>query len=320
MKHLLRVDEPYIRTNQGSAFVQAIILAHENISDMALINYSNLYCNFKNEYQNIDLEFLNSSWEYYRSIGLADMSLFHRNVLVMKQFAMFLKERIDQNNYLLLYSVDEYYLPYTQHYMIRHYEHDTYIYGYEDNDFYVMGYLNDMLQTIRVSQEDISKAFFSSFLKESTTFCTFKINQNVHVNYDIDMMLEGLEEYLYRGSVDEERQLATGIGVYDVIDKYLEHCFDCDLFPEKMNIKVFRTIWEHKKMLCARFQERQIINDEFRQSLYKCELEALAIFRMSLKFMKSGEKDILNSMRSGLRKLRIKECDVIIKIINEIKP
>ena len=98
MKHLLRVDEPYIRTNQGSAFVQAIILAHENISDMALINYSNLYCNFKNEYQNIDLEFLNSSWEYYRSIGLADMSLFHRNVLVMKQFAMFLKERIDQNN------------------------------------------------------------------------------------------------------------------------------------------------------------------------------------------------------------------------------
>lgn len=47
--------------------------------------------------------------------------------------------------------------------MIRHYEHDTYIYGYEDNDFYVMGYLNDMLQTIRVSQEDISKAFFSSF-------------------------------------------------------------------------------------------------------------------------------------------------------------
>lgn len=318
MKYLLKVNEPFIKTNQGSAFIQAIVLAHENISDIVLINYTNLYSNFKG-YENIDLEFLNSSWEYYRSIGLADMNLFHRKFLALEKFAGFLKERIDQNNYLLLYSVDEYYLPYTQHYMSRHYKHDTYIYGYEDNDFYVMGYFNDMLQTIRVNQENINKAFFSSYLEENTTFCTFKVNKNVRVNYDTDMILDNLKEYLYEGIVDEEKQLATGTRVYDVIDKYLKLCLDYNLSREKINIKVFRTIWEHKKMLCIKFQEQQIISDESQNTLYKCELEALAIFRMSLRFMKSGEIDILNSMRSALRRLRTKEYNAIITIINEIK-
>ncbi|MDE7274053.1 MAG: BtrH N-terminal domain-containing protein [Lachnospiraceae bacterium] len=315
---MLKVDEPLIRANQGSSYIQAIIMAHENISDMVLINYTNLYCSFEDNYENIDLEFTNSSWEYYRSIGLADMNLFHRKFLSPEKFGDFLKERIDQNNYLLLYSVDEFYLPYTQYYMSRHYEHDAYIYGYEDTDFFAMGYLNDMLQTIRVKQVDIINAFFSSYLEDNTSFCTFKINENVYVKSDIDMILDSLEKYMCESRVDEIKQLATGTGVYDVIDKYLEHFIDCHLSREKIDLKIFRTIWEHKKMLCVKFQEQHIIKHESQNSLYECERDALAIFRMSLKFMKSGEEDILNSMRSGLKRLRTKEFDVIKGIINEI--
>lgn len=316
MKHMLKVNEPLIRTNQGSAYIQAIIMAHENISNIMLINYTNLYCKFEDNYKNIEIEFKNSDWEYYRSVGLAEMNLFHRKFLVPEKFADFLKERIDQNNYLLLYSVDEFYLPYTQYYLNKHYRHDTYIYGYMDDDFYIMGYLNDVLQTIKVNQEDISKAFFSSYLGDNTTFSTFRINENVHVNYNIDMVLDGLKEYMYEGGVDEEKQLATGTGVYDIIDRYLEHFIDSHSSQEKIDIKLFRTIWEHKKMLCVKFQEQHIIKDESMNSLYECEQDAQVIFRMALKFMISGDADILNSMRSGLERLRIKENDVIMGIID----
>lgn len=38
MKYMLKVNEPLIKTNQGSAFIQAVVMAHENISDIVLIN------------------------------------------------------------------------------------------------------------------------------------------------------------------------------------------------------------------------------------------------------------------------------------------
>lgn len=202
--------------------------------------------------------------------------------------------------------------------MKRHYKHDTYIYGYSDDHFYSMVYFNDSLQTIKVHQEDIRKAFFSSYLCDKTTFSTFRVNENVHVDCNTNMILDGLKEYA-KGGVDEEKQLATGIGVYFILDKYLEHFIASHLSQEKIDLKLFRTIWEHKKMLCFKFQEQHFVKDELLNTLHKCEQEAMVIFRMSLRFMISGNTDILNSMRNGLERLRLKEYDVILGIIDEIQ-
>ena len=319
MKYMLKVNEPLIKTNQGSAFIQAVVMAHENISDIVIINYKDLYCKFEDNYENLELEFKNSDWEYYRSIGLADMNLYHRKYLASEKFAEFLKERIDQNNYLLLYSVDEFYLPYTQFYRKKHYRHDTYIYGYSDDHFYSMAYLNDSLQTIKVNQEDISKAFFSSYLCDNTTFSTFRVNENVRVSCSIDVVLDGLKEYVYKGGVDEEKQLATGLGVYFIMDKYLEHFIASHSSQGKIDLKLFRTIWEHKKMLCVKFQGQHLVKDEVMNSLHKCEQDALVVFRMSLRYMISGDTGILNSMRDKLERLRVKEYEVILRVIDEIQ-
>lgn len=110
-----------------------------------------------------------------------------------------------------------------------------------------------------------------------------------------------------------------GIGVYFIIDKYLEHFIASHSTQEKIDLKLFRTIWEHKKMLCVKFQEQHFAKDELMKSLHKCEQDALVVFRMALRFMISGDAGILNSMRDELERLRLKEYDVILGIIDEIQ-
>lgn len=102
MKKLLPLVSPPIATYQGSSFILGVLLAHENTANVLYNNYVNLECNDTYNIYEVNLEFTNISWEDYRLSGIAEMNLYYIKNICHTKFIDFIKERIDQGNYIIL--------------------------------------------------------------------------------------------------------------------------------------------------------------------------------------------------------------------------
>lgn len=109
MKKKLPLEKPPIETYQSNAFVLGIILANDNIKNAYYNSYINLVCNNTNIMWNMELTFENDKWEYFRKVGIAEMNLYYLKNISKDKFVDFIKERLDQGNYILLYYIDEFY-------------------------------------------------------------------------------------------------------------------------------------------------------------------------------------------------------------------
>ena len=98
-------------------------------------NYINIQCIDTDNIEEVKLNFTNVLWENYRLSGIAEMNMYCLDNIHCDCFVNFIKERINQGNYLLFYNIDEYYLSYSNSFQNTHYCHDTYVYGYENSTF-----------------------------------------------------------------------------------------------------------------------------------------------------------------------------------------
>ena len=196
MEKILPISIPPAETYQQTAFLMGIIQNNENVQALIYNSYINVSIT-KDEFWEWRFEFTNVACEDFRKRGVGEMDLFYLNNISKDKCVDFLKERIDQNNFLLMFKIDEYEISYSEHYHNKHFEHDTYIFGYNDKIFYVMAYTDGHLRLMGVKQEEIIESLYNhQHYFGNTHFCSFRIHHCAREVIQLDEILSEINEYL----------------------------------------------------------------------------------------------------------------------------
>lgn len=267
----------------------------------------------------LNVEFTNVDWDYFRNIGIAEMDLYHRVNIEKNFLGRFIRERIDQNNYILLYAVDEFYIPYSINFKTKHFKHDTYVFGYEEENFYVMAYINDKFQAGKICENDLIDAFYSKELDDDTSFCSFKISDRVYVEFSYELFLENIRCYI-EGIESNDRYSgdAIGIKIYEEVLEYLNNFIEKEYSEKEIDLKVFRTIWEHKKMLLYSIQKMNEYRSINLDKLNVCEKEANLLYFLILKYRAKGNMEFLEEAKGKLVYLQQIERDALEEVLQNV--
>ncbi len=320
-KKVLNIIDPPIGTYQGTSFVLAVLLCDNKTENLYYNNYINLTVDNENDYTNIGLRFTNISWENYRIDGYANMDMYYVKNIKHTFFIEFLRKLIDQNNYLLLFGVDEFYLSYSEFYKKIHFIHDTYIYGYDENNFYLMAYTNDNLKKIRICCHEIRDAIYSYLQKnDNASFCTFRPVRNRYVTVDTGKIRKELNDYIdKRGNDIYAKTDVYGVATYTILQKYIEYI---SINREvKIDLRVFRTFWEHKKIMCERIEylsKVYSISLDVYDKIKSIEGQSRLIFSLATKYYLSGRKEISERILLLMRKVQAGEIELIVELLNEL--
>lgn len=312
MKKELSIIHPPIETYQGSSFVLGVLLSYDNVRNVYYNNYINLECSDTDRIFDMNLQFTNALWEDYRVKGIAEMNLFHIKNLSRNIFQNFLKERIDQGNYILLHRVDEYYLSYSSWFENKHYMHDAYIYGYNKDSFYVMAYREGKLKKNEVLYKEIENALFCLLeTNEDVYFCTFR--PNYAINIPIDLQNIGMEYYNYVNSLSSEKVFndkVYGINIYNVLIKCVDALQNIDASKAQIDFRPLRCLWEHKKVMRDRVLKLSTmvsIDVETYRLVDELEHDANIVFLLMMKFVATHDKRILDKVVKRIKTMREKE-------------
>ena len=312
MEKKLPIIMPPIETYQSSSFILGIILANSNIENVFYNNYINLVCNNTNKMWDVELQFANVSWEDFRRNGIAEMDMYYLKNLSSDKYVDFIKERIDQGNYILLYSIDEFFLSYTINYQKRHFIHDTYIYGYNTDSFFIMAYKEKKLQMLEISIEEIVEGMYSYFqIDNDANFCTFRPFHAISVQVDFDKMMKEIMSYAreYKSYKDAK---VYGINIYSILEKCILFIAEgkTDEYDGALDLRVFRMLWEHKKILVnhiKKIKEKKKLDEQIIAQIIEIEQAANKVFLLSMKYNVTYKKEILYKILGYLEEVREKE-------------
>lgn len=319
MEKILPMVIPPVETYQNTSFVMGMILANARMQSVKYNYYNNIVCNKTNYMKKIELCFADSTWDTLVDDGLAEMNLYHLSSISKDKFILFVKERIDQDNYLLIYQIDEYYLSYSRRYQKEHYLHDTYIFGYTDEAFCVMAQKNGKLQMLEINCQEIMDGLYS-LLEEypDANFCSFRF-RNVTSSINEEKILADLKNFVV-GETDEEKNAVYGRGVYKIIN-------DCTIARacgkkeegDLFDLRIFRMMWEHKKILTMQFERINSLHPDWIVDILdqQREVEHLAnkIFYLAKKFTVTKRNELLFKISENIQKLEKEETECIEELL-----
>jgi len=333
-KKILPLTEPLIATYQGNSFVLGVLLSHENVKNAYLNGYYNLQCHRTNDSFKSNIDFCNALWEDFRLSGIAEMDLYHVCNIAKEKFSGFIKERIDQDNYILFYYVDVYYLPHSRFYNTHHDIHDLYVFGYEDDCLWAYAYSdkNNKMQKIKVLISDVIKGLY--VLEDRLDFCSFRVNHKADVKVDRSEIVSQIKNYLAATTRILEPEMIYGVGVYDAVLSILKKELEregnfiksgmtnaqqviCNR-EEVIDMRVFRALYDHKLVLKDHLTtlfggtpEYQEITDEAE----KIEFMAKEMFYQMIKYCMTGKKSLIEHVMKLNCCIRDEEGAMLKKVI-----
>ena len=300
---------PPIETYQGDSFILGIMLAYPEYADIQYSGYINLECEKTDCLSGMKLAFSDSLWESYRVLGLAEMNMYDVSNFSKKTLCQFICERIDQGNYLLLYDVDEYYLSYSDNFKRRHFSHDTYVYGYSTDCFQVFAYRNEHLSSFSIDKVEVINALVSRKARKNIDkrrhFCTYRPSINGTVRADKTIIYEKIKKfYETKGTEDSSQEKVQGICVYDVLLNGMKSIEK----GKKIDLRPFRCLWEHKKLMKERMAYLQGDSD----SNCASDLGSLCdkteiVFRLMMKYNMTFNVSIIEKVYQNLEDIKRKD-------------
>lgn len=165
---------------------------------------------------------------------------------------------IDNGYYVYFDGVDDYYVKGKSWYKERHFDHDGTICGYNrtDKTFCIYAYdSNWRYQKFWTTQKSFNKGKESMFQKgRYGAICAIKPKLQ-NVEFSVDDAIKGIVEYLDSDMIkypENESGIVRGIVVQEYISKYIDKLSDGSIPYHRMDRRVFRLIWEHKKVMLER--------------------------------------------------------------------
>ena len=242
--------------NQGSA--TAIIANNPSIRNWYLNNAVNLVCNrkFLRGYTSPEVDVQYSSWT---ALPYIEEKWYYMKYL-NGHINSVIKNLIDDGYYVFYSGIDDYYVKGKSWYKEKHFNHDGMICGYnrEDSTFCIYAYdSNWKYQKFWTTQKSFDAGRRAAF-KQGVYGCINGIKpKNDSVRFSATVALKKIEEYL-DSNIDkypeDGEDLVYGIVVHDYIIKYLNMLIDGSIPYERMDRRIFRLIWEHKKVMLERIQ------------------------------------------------------------------
>ncbi len=295
----LPLVEPLYSTYHYQGACTAIIENNPTIRNWYLNQVFNLKCyrDFLYGYTSPQLTIVGSSW--------TECPHFDKrwyNMRFLKGYVHYvIRNLLDEGFYVGYWGVDDYYVKGKSWYHERHFNHDGLICGYnqEDKTYCIYAYdqhwLYQKFWTPQSSFEAGRKAMFRQ--NEYGTICGLKPMTD-RIDFSSAIALNKIEEYL-DSSMEKYPEMGEGsvkgIVVHDYIAKYVSMLYDGTIPYDKMDRRVFRMIWEHKKAMLERILliESELLLDNAVSEAYRVIVREADNLRMLYAAHRMKRRDAL---------------------------
>lgn len=235
---------------------------------------------------------------------------------------------LDNGYYAAYRGVDDYYIKGKSWYHERHFKHDGLICGYDQGNGSYTIYAYDQSWVYRAFQT--SQRAFEAGRKASFAdghygqLCGIKVKPDV-VKLDPAVICNGLKEYV-DSSLDKyplyNDGLVYGIAVHDYVGMYLNKLADESIPYERMDRRVFRMLWEHKKVMLKRIiavEDALRLNRAVSAQYTDLVKEADALRMMYAAHHRKPHFSMLPAMKDRLIALRQGEEALLTSLIQKVE-
>ncbi len=254
----LEMIEPVYQTYHTQGTAGAALAGNPSIRNWYLNQVLILSCNrkFLSGFTSPDIHIVDSRWQAnpYLEKKKADMQFLKGYTRIV------IENMLDEGYFVYFNMIDDYYLNGKSWHQKRHFPHDGCICGYnrEDKTYCIYAYdQNWIYRKIWIPQKSFEAGRKAMFRQEKYgPLCAIKPKSD-QIVFSADVALNKINEYL-DSSMEKYPQdgegKVFGIVVHDYIAKYIDKLYDGSIPYEKMDWRVFRLIWEHKKVMLERIR------------------------------------------------------------------
>ena len=286
-KHLeLPLVDPLYSTYHNQAPGTAIIGSNPSVRNWYLNQIMNLVCSkkFLNGFTSPGITIADTSWVANPYLDKRWLSSEFTNGYINP----IIRQMLDKGFYVAFGDVDDFYIKGKSWYKERHFGHDGLICGYDQNDktYCIYAYDNNWIyRKFWVLQKDFNAGRMAMRRKGTfSCFCGLKVKGD-QVDFSPKVACQKIKEYLdsdiEKYPFDKEGH-AYGLVVHEYIAEYVTKLYNEDIPYERMDRRVFRLIWEHKKAMLERMvciEQRLKLSDEISEK-YKCVVAEADAMRM----------------------------------------
>jgi hypothetical protein len=239
-----------------------------------------------------------------------------------------IRRLIDDGYYVLYSEVDDYYMKGKTWYKERHYLHDGLICGYNQLDETYRVYAYDASWIYRAF--DVPKRCFEAGRKAGVRkgvyglLCGIKAKKDM-VDIDLNEILENLQRYLNNlpGRIGKRNSDDIhGIVVHDYIITYLNLLLDGRIPYERMDWRVFRLLWEHKKIMLERIvviEDLLGFEHEFRECYADIVKTADNMRMLYTAYYLKRRDSIIANLINKLALLKTEEEEILTRLVLKMK-
>lgn len=338
MEKRLQINIPSVQTYLNHAFPLAILENESAFHGWFFTNFTQLYTfsNRKNPISDFKIDFYSHNGKYpkvpfleYFNFNKDTITIFNHDILNL------IIEHINLNYYIEA-GIDEYYWSSKRSFRKKHFHHDNLVYGYnlKEEKLYYLGYNKEMIfgehsvhfnEFISSFTNDMEanikliKNFTQELLSETTKYV-----YHDNLNFDMDIFKQYLVDFLEsKNSFNSHRGMESSVFGLEIYDETVRRITD-DIRISK-DMRIFRIIWEHKKIMHKRikylnnigFLSNKGIN--YFSNRYLQLIDECTILRSNaMKYYITDKKEVLYSMCSRLEKIKLTEKGMLRELLSII--
>ena len=235
---------------------------------------------------------------------------------------------IDKGYYVIFTGADDFYIKGKCWYKERHFNHDGLIIGYDTNKgtYILCGYDSSWIYRVfetpvkcidRARKEEQKKGF-------DGLLCGLKAKPDI-IKLEPYTILNKLKEYL-ASSIDKYPRYiggeVFGIAVHDYLAMYIGKLEDESILHKWMDRRVFRLVWEHKKMMLDRLQAVEVylkLDSQSSEQYKEIVKESESIHALYAIYKMRKRKRVLPMIREKILVMAREERDVLTEFVKKME-
>lgn len=239
-----------------------------------------------------------------------------------------IRELLDDGYYVCFGDIDDYYVEGKSWYRERHHNHDGLICGYSQEDKTYCMYAYDSSWVYRkfwTSQKGFEEGRKSMFKQGAYgTICGMKPSLE-QISFCPEKAMINIAEYLYpsgqRNPASETGDV-LGIAVHKYIAKYIDRLYEGVIPYERMDQRIFRLIWEHKKLMHERIiamEQYFTMGTQFGENYKQIVKDADSIRILYAAHGLRRRDSLLPAVKDKLLKIENSERDILSRLLDAMK-
>lgn len=320
----LPIIEPVFSTYHYQCMATAIISSNPSIRNWALNENVTMWCE-KSFLWGVTTPYLTvqfSSYEENPHLEKHFFDLTDENII----FDQLVQKYMDNGYYFYFNKIDDFYLDGKTWYKERHFFHDGILCGYDqENKLYcIYAYDNRWKYTkLWIPQESFNDGIRSMRESGEKGYLYALKPMPERVDFNPTIVVNNLKSHInttFEVCPPTDPTGVTGLAVYDYILLYLDKLLDNSIPHERMDWRIFRVIWEHKKLMLERIErmEEALSLDSTASDLYKFIVEEANQIRLLYASYHMKRRDsLLVSIKEKLIEIKHKEKEILEKFIEK---